>query len=67
MNKIVLFSLTIVIYMMTFSNFIDCKEPELEIQNTFKPEPCKRKAKVTDILTLHYKGTLADGQVFDSR
>lgn len=42
-------------------------EPDLEIHYTFKPEPCKRKAKVTDILTLHYKGTLENGLVFDSR
>lgn len=42
-------------------------EPDLEIHYTFKPEQCKRKAKVTDILTLHYKGTLEDGTVFDSR
>lgn len=44
-----------------------CGEPELEIHHTFKPEQCLRKAKVTDILTLHYKGTLEDGTVFDSR
>lgn len=42
-------------------------EPELEIHNTFKPEDCNRKAKVTDVLTLHYKGTLENGEVFDSR
>lgn len=41
--------------------------PELEIHNTFKPENCVRKAKSTDVLTLHYKGTLPDGHVFDSR
>lgn len=49
------------------TNFIKCEEQELEIHNTFKPELCKRKAKVTDILTLHYKGALENGQVFDSR
>lgn len=42
-------------------------EGELEIHNLFKPENCERKAKVTDVLTLHYKGTLQDGHVFDSR
>lgn len=41
--------------------------PELEIHNTFKPENCDRKARSTDVLTLHYKGTLEDGHVFDSR
>lgn len=49
------------------SSFVLCDEPELEIHNTFKPENCKRKAKVTDVLTLHYKGTLESGEVFDSR
>lgn len=40
---------------------------ELEIHNTFMPEVCDRKAKVTDLLTLHYKGELKDsGKVFDS-
>lgn len=42
-------------------------EKELEIHYTFKPENCDRKAKVTDLVTLHYKGTLENGQVFDSR
>lgn len=46
---------------------VQCEEPELEIHNTFKPENCARKSKVTDILTLHYKGTLENGNVFDSR
>lgn len=40
---------------------------ELEVHNTFKPETCDRKAKATDVITLHYKGTLQNGQVFDSR
>mgnify|MGYP000940823061 CR=1 FL=1 len=44
-----------------------CAEPDLEIHNTFKPEQCSRKAKVTDVLTLHYKGALDNGEVFDSR
>lgn len=46
---------------------VQSNEPELEIHNTFKPEDCKRKAKVTDVITLHYKGMLENGQVFDSR
>lgn len=40
---------------------------ELEIHNTFKPENCDRKARATDYLTLHYRGTLEDGKEFDSR
>lgn len=45
----------------------DGAEPELEIHETFKPEPCERKAKSTDVLTLHYKGYLKDSEkVFDS-
>lgn len=42
-------------------------EAKLEIHNTFKPQDCARRAKLTDILTVHYKGTLQDGSVFDSR
>lgn len=46
----------------------DVKKPaDLEIHYTFKPEQCDRKAEVTDMLTLHYTGALADGKVFDSR
>lgn len=60
-----LLSLAVVIYLMTI--FVHCNEPDLEVHNTFKPEQCARKAKVTDILTLHYKGTLENGQVFDTR
>lgn len=51
----------------TATTLVDCNQPELEIHNTFKPEQCNRKAKVTDVLTLHYKGALENGQVFDSR
>lgn len=57
--------LTVVIN--SLAQIISCEEAELEIHNTFKPEDCKRKAKVTDILTLHYKGALENGEVFDSR
>lgn len=46
---------------------VQANEAELEIHNTFKPEVCERKAKPTDVLTLHYKGTLEGGKVFDSR
>lgn len=43
------------------------EEPQLEIHNTFKPETCDRKAKSTDVLTLHYKGYIqGSDQVFDS-
>lgn len=39
----------------------------LEIHNTFKPDACDRKAKSTDVLTLHYKGFLQGSEkVFDS-
>lgn len=42
--------------------------PELQIHYTFKPEVCERKAKATDVITLHYKGTLKDtNKEFDSR
>ena len=42
-------------------------EDGLVIHNTFKPDACDRKAKTTDVLTLHYKGYLEGSeQVFDS-
>lgn len=42
--------------------------PELQVHYTFKPEVCERKAKATDVITLHYKGTLKDtNKEFDSR
>lgn len=42
--------------------------PKVEIHYLFKPENCARKAKMPDLLTLHYKGTLAaTGEEFDSR
>lgn len=54
----------------TFVSASDEKNPEnleVEIHNTFKPETCDRKARATDVVTLHYKGTLKEtGHVFDS-
>lgn len=58
---------SILVVICLASSFADCEEAELEIHNTFKPEDCPRKAKVTDVLTLHYKGYLENGDVFDSR
>lgn len=63
--KNTLLSLAVAIYIVTI--FVSANEPDLEVHNTFKPEQCARKAKVTDVLTLHYKGTLQNGEVFDSR
>jgi len=40
---------------------------DLQIHYTFKPEVCDRKAVATNVLTLHYRGTLENGHVFDSR
>lgn len=42
-------------------------QPQLEVHNLFKPETCERKARATDVITVHYKGTLDNGKVFDSR
>lgn len=66
----VLLSLFILFISSAFTDEVDKKNPEdveLEIHNTFKPENCDRKAKATDVITLHYKGTLQEtGHVFDS-
>lgn len=46
----------------------DAAKPKVEIVHLFKPENCARHAKLTDLLTLHYKGTLEKtGEEFDSR
>ncbi|XP_055809518.1 uncharacterized protein LOC129879813 [Solanum dulcamara] len=47
-------------------SLVHCSEPDVEMHNLFKPDDCPRKAKLTDVLTLHYKGTLENGEVFDS-
>lgn len=62
-----LFSLLIVFVSTISLTVANDQLPELEIHNTFKPESCERKAAPTDVITLHYKGTLQDGKVFDSR
>lgn len=42
-------------------------QSELEIHTTFKPEPCTRKAKATDLLSVIYTGQLkGTGVIFDS-
>lgn len=63
-NSLLVFLVAVIV---STTVFVQCEEKELEVHNTFKPEQCQRKAKVTDILTLHYKGSLENGQVFDSR
>lgn len=40
---------------------------ELKIETITKPESCERAAARGDLLTMHYKGSLLDGKVFDSR
>lgn len=43
------------------------QDAELEIHTLLKPEPCTRKAKATDLLSVTYSGQLKDtGTVFDS-
>lgn len=63
-------SLTLLLSIVAIAQFVEGntnEEPELEIHNLFKPEVCDRKIKVTDLVTLHYKGTLqSNGKEFDS-
>lgn len=66
MYKLSLFTCAITVLCLSSLSRCD-SEPDLEVHNTFQPENCPRKAKVTDVLTLHYKGTLQSGEVFDSR
>lgn len=40
---------------------------ELQIESLNKPEECERQARRGDMLSMHYRGTLADGTEFDSR
>ena len=40
---------------------------ELHVETTHKPSECSREAKRGDMLSMHYRGTLLDGTVFDSR
>lgn len=39
---------------------------ELKIETLTKPDKCERSAARGDMLTMHYKGSLLDGSVFDS-
>lgn len=62
LTNLILLAITILLV-----SAVRADEPELEIHYTFKPEVCDRKAKVTDQLTLHYRGYLKDGEKqFDS-
>lgn len=40
---------------------------KVEVLDNSIPEGCTEKSKKGDMLTMHYKGTLVDGTVFDSR
>ena len=65
----ILFAMSTVLLMTDLPSVSSASDPELELEihNIFKPDSCERKAKATDVLTLHYKGTLKDvEQVFDS-
>uniref|UniRef100_A0A6G1S4R3 peptidylprolyl isomerase n=1 Tax=Aceria tosichella TaxID=561515 RepID=A0A6G1S4R3_9ACAR len=43
------------------------EEPQLVIHSLFKPEQCDRRAKSTDVLTLHYRGSIqGSDSIFDS-
>lgn len=67
--QILLFISSLIVLAIIFPNAVTANEnsDELEIHNTFKPDICDRKAKATDVLTLHYEGFLKDSEKeFDS-
>lgn len=67
-----LFMLSSIILSITLLMHVRCEDDDsqsekLIVQSTFKPEPCARKAKATDRLSVIYSGQLKDsGTVFDS-
>lgn len=40
---------------------------ELKIEVLHKPDKCERAAAKADYLSMHYRGSLLNGQEFDSR
>ena len=55
-------------FIFTSPLFISADEvTELKVETTHKPSQCDREAKRTDMLSMHYRGTLLDGTEFDSR
>lgn len=47
---------------------VNCETPQdLKIDVVYKPDECTSKSKGSDMLTMHYTGTLTDGKKFDSR
>ena len=45
----------------------EASEAEMVVEHIFKVDDCQRKAHPIDVLTVHYKGALKNGELFDSR
>lgn len=60
--KILLSAFLIALFADVYSDLTD----ELEIEILHKPEKCQKTSKKGDMLSMHYKGTLDDGTMFDS-
>ena len=61
-----LFMSALAVLAATATTLADVLPSGLEIQYVSVPEACDVKVKRSDLLTMHYTGTLADGTKFDS-
>ncbi|XP_076351156.1 peptidyl-prolyl cis-trans isomerase FKBP2-like [Tachypleus tridentatus] len=64
---LVYFTLTLAIAQLNIVLSAKAQEKnELEVDVVRKPEKCDKLSRISDILSVHYRGSLADGREFDS-